>query len=318
MARRKRGNPVHGWLVLDKPYDLGSTEAVSRSKWLFEAQKAGHAGTLDPLATGILPIAFGEATKTVPYVQDGLKTYRFSARWGVATTTDDAEGEACAESDFRPSQDEIEAILPDFTGTITQRPPAFSAIKIGGQRAYDLAREGEKVTVPERDVTIEALHLVEIVSEDEAVLEAVTGKGTYVRALVRDIAEALGTVAHVSSLRRTAVGPFTEEMAVTFREMTGRPDTDRLTPEDRAGDFAPFLIGVEQGMMEFPQVSIDRTAASRLFHGNEAILAPAQMTPIRQGSSDDIEPILAMEGDAPVAICRLEGMKLKPVKVFNL
>ena len=318
MARKKRGKPIHGWLVLDKPYDLGSTEAVSKAKWLFEAQKAGHAGTLDPLATGILPIAFGEATKTVPFVQDGLKTYRFTARWGIATATDDTEGEETDTSDVRPSRHDIEAVLDRFTGTITQRPPAFSAIKIGGERAYDLAREGEKVEVPERDVTIEDLRLLDIPSADEAVFEAVTGKGTYVRALVRDIGEALGTVAHVSALRRTAVGPFTEEMAVTFEEMTGRPGTDRMAPEDRDRDFSEFLTSIEASMLEHPRVSIDRTAASRLQQGGEAILPVAEMAPIRQGNPDDIEPVLALEGDMPIALCRLEGMKLRPVKVFNL
>ena len=318
MARKKRGKPIHGWLVLDKPYDLGSTEAVSKAKWLFEAQKAGHAGTLDPLATGILPIAFGEATKTVPYVQDGLKTYRFTARWGIATTTDDTEGDVSAESDVRPSREDIEAVLGRFTGTITQRPPAFSAIKIGGERAYDLAREGETVEVPEREVTIENLSLIEMPSADEAVLEAVTGKGTYVRALVRDIGEALGTVAHVSALRRTAVGPFTEEMAVTFEEMTGHPGTERLSPEDRDRDYLEFLTSIETSMLDYPRVSIDRSAAARLQHGGDAVLPVAEMAPIRQGNPDDIEPVLALEGETPIALCRLEGMKLRPVKVFNL
>ncbi|MEM9423003.1 MAG: tRNA pseudouridine(55) synthase TruB, partial [Pseudomonadota bacterium] len=157
MGRRKKGRAVHGWLILDKPYDMGSTEAVSKVRWLFDAQKAGHAGTLDPLATGILPIAMGEGTKTVPYVQDGLKTYRFTAHWGEKRSTDDLEGEVTATSDVRPDKAAIEAILPQFTGTVTQIPPAFSAIKIGGQRAYDLAREGAAVTPPPREVTIEHL-----------------------------------------------------------------------------------------------------------------------------------------------------------------
>lgn len=318
MARRKRGNPVHGWLVLDKPYDMGSTEAVSKAKWLFQAQKAGHAGTLDPLATGILPIAFGEATKTVSYVQDGLKTYRFTARWGIATSSDDKEGEIIGESDVRPGREAILDILPRYTGTITQRPPAFSAVKINGARAYDLARDGEQVEVPEREVTIEDLALIDMPSTDEAIFEAVTGKGTYVRALVRDIGEALGTVAYVSALRRTAVGPFTEEMAVSFEEMTGRPDTERLTPEDRNADYFPFLSSIEQSMLEYPNVSIDRIAASRLQHGGDALLPVQAVTPIRQGSPEDIEPILALEGDSPIALCRLEGLKLRPLKVFNL
>ncbi|MEE4213150.1 MAG: tRNA pseudouridine(55) synthase TruB, partial [Parvularcula sp.] len=189
MGRRKKGRKVHGWLILDKPYDVGSTEAVSRLRWFADAQKAGHAGTLDPLATGILPIAFGEATKTVPFVQDGLKTYRFTARFGVRTNTDDLEGEVVEEHPARPSDAEIEGILPEFEGDIEQVPPAFSAILVNGERAYDLAREGEEVTLKSRKVWIESLRFIERPDEDHAVFEAVVGKGTYVRALVRDLAE---------------------------------------------------------------------------------------------------------------------------------
>lgn len=319
MGRRKSGRPVHGWLILDKSYDLGSTEAVSKLRWLFDAQKAGHAGTLDPLATGILPIAFGEATKTVAYVQDGRKTYRFTTRWGEATQTDDREGEVTERSDVRPSREDIEAILPDFTGTISQVPPAYSAVKIDGQRAYDLAREGEVVDVPAREVTIDSLSLIDMPSTDEAIFEAVTSKGTYVRALARDMARALGTVAHISSLRRTAVGPFTEDHAVTLEEMTGQPADARMSPENRTPEaYEKFLVGIDQAFAEYPQVAIGRIEAARLSSGGEAILPMSQLTPVRQGRSGDIEPLLAMEGETPVAVCRLEGMKLRPVKVFNL
>ncbi|WOI53128.1 tRNA pseudouridine(55) synthase TruB [Parvularcula sp. LCG005] len=319
MARRKKGRAVDGWLVLDKPYDMGSTEAVSKLRWLFDAQKAGHAGTLDPLATGILPIAFGEATKTVSFIQDGLKTYRFTARWGASTTTDDLEGDVLETSDHRPSKADILDILPEFTGTIEQRPPAFSAIKIDGERAYDLARDGEAVVPPAREVTIHSLRLVDCTSADEAVFEAVTGKGTYVRAVVRDMAEALGTRAHVSALRRTAVGPFTEDMAVTFEELTGRDALARLEPGDRNVDrYDDHLTGIEQAMTEYPSVSIGRSEAARLSSGGAAILPIAQVGPIRNGQADDIEPVLAMEGDRPIALCRLEGLKLLPTKVFNI
>ncbi|MCA8889008.1 MAG: tRNA pseudouridine(55) synthase TruB, partial [Parvularculaceae bacterium] len=202
--RRKKGRPVNGWIILDKSYDMGSTEAVSKLKWLFQAQKAGHAGTLDPLATGVLPIAFGEATKTVPYVMDATKRYRFTAQWGEATTTDDSEGEVIARSDHRPARADIEAILDDFTGEIEQTPPQFSAIKVGGERAYDLARDGETVELPTRLIDVHELTLLDIPDADHAVFEAVTGKGAYIRALVRDMGVALGTQGHVSALRRVA------------------------------------------------------------------------------------------------------------------
>ena len=317
MARRKKGRPVHGWLVLDKPYDVGSTEAVSRLRWFAGAQKAGHAGTLDPLATGLLPIAFGEATKTVPYVQDGLKTYRFTARWGEATSTDDTEGEVIARSGVRPTPAEIEAALPALTGTIQQRPPAFSAIKVGGERAYDLARDGEDVKLEARPIDVDSFRLVEA-RGDEAVLEAVTGKGAYVRALVRDLAERLGTVGHVTRLRRTRVGPFTEADMVTMEAVTGHPASERLGPEHRDEDrFDAALIGTAEGMREHPQAVIDGTAANRLRHGQEALLAPPAARAVRGDQAGEAYPVLALEhGGGPVAICRLDGLKLVPVKVL--
>lgn len=318
MARRKRGRPLTGWLVLDKAYDLGSTEAVSKAKWLFDAQKAGHAGTLDPLATGILPIAFGEATKTVSFVQDASKTYRFTAHWGRQTATDDLEGDVIAQSDVRPTPEAIEAILPQFSGVIEQRPPAYSAVKVNGARAYDLAREGQVVDLPLREVTIDRLTLVDTPSADEAVFEAVTSKGTYVRSLVRDMAEALGTVGHVSALRRTAVGPFTEQDAVSFEEMTGVADTERLSPEHRSPDHDRYLLGIEDAMAAHPKVALGRPEAARLASGGDVVLPLPLLTPIRAGNPEDIEPVLALDGSHPVALCRLEGMKLRPVKVFNL
>ena len=317
MARRKKGRPVHGWLVLDKPYDYGSTEAVSRLRWFAGAQKAGHAGTLDPLATGLLPIAFGEATKTVPYVQEGLKTYRFTARWGEATSTDDTEGEVTARSDVHPDAEAIEAALPAFTGTIQQRPPAFSAIKVDGERAYDLARDGAAVELEARPITVESFRLVEA-REGEAVLEAVTGKGAYVRALVRDLAEALGTVGHVSALRRTRVGPFGEADMVTMEAVTGHPAAERLGTEHRdEARFDAALIGTAEGMRDRPRAVIDGTAANRLRHGQEALLAPPDAKAVRGDRAGEVEPVLAVErGGAPVAICRLDGLKLVPLKVL--
>ena len=319
MGRRKRGRAVHGWLILDKSYDVGSTEAVSKVRWLFDAQKAGHAGTLDPLATGVLPIALGEATKTVPYVQDGLKTYRFTARWGEARATDDHEGDVTATSDVRPSREQIERILPDFRGEIDQVPPAFSAVHVNGARAYDLAREGKDVVLPPRRVLIEQLKLVDIPSADEAVFEAVTGKGTYVRSLVRDIAAALGTCGFVSSLRRVAVGPFHEDDAVTIHEMTGLDEEARLAPEDRdPARYEEYLLPVGAALARHPQVSVNRAEASRLANGGGVVLPLDRVAPLRAGNAGDIEPILAVEAEQDIALCRLEGMKLLPTKVFQL
>ena len=214
---------VSGWVVLNKPYDMTSTEAVGKVRWLFAAKKGGHAGTLDPLATGILPIALGEATKTVPQVQDGRKIYRFAVKWGEATATDDAEGEVVATSDIRPARGAVEAILPRFTGTIQQVPPAYSAIKVDGERAYDLARAGETVTLAAREITIEALRLLDH-AEDRSSFEVECQKGTYVRAVVRDLAAALGACGHVSALRRTRVGPFLLDRAVALDALQAMTD----------------------------------------------------------------------------------------------
>jgi len=225
MSRRKpKGRDISGWLCIDKAVGQTSTACVASVKRLFDAQKVGHAGTLDPLASGALPIALGEATKTVPFVQDGAKLYRFTVRWGADTDSDDADGTVTASSDVRPGRAEIEAALPAFIGEIMQRPPSFSAIKIGGERAYDLAREGELVELAERPVTIRRLAVVDMPDADHTVLEAECGKGTYVRSLARDLAHRLGTRGHVSALRRLAVGPFDEtimmplEALITARE----------------------------------------------------------------------------------------------------
>ena len=215
MARRKKGNPINGWIILDKPVGMTSTQAVGKVRWLFQAQKAGHAGTLDPLATGVLPIALGEATKTVPYAVDGVKAYEFTVRWGAETDTDDAEGRIVETSDLRPTADEIEAILPDFHGEILQTPPQFSAIKIQGERAYDLARSGETVKLEPRPVVIDRLDLVAMPDTDTSVFEAECGRGTYVRALARDMGRRLGCLGHVTQLRRTRVAAFSAGSAVT-------------------------------------------------------------------------------------------------------
>jgi len=307
--QRKKGRPVSGWLILDKSYDLGSTEAVSKAKWLFQAQKAGHAGTLDPLATGVLPIAFGEATKTVPYIMDAEKRYRFTAQWGAATTTDDAEGEIIATSDKRPLEKDIEAVLDQFVGEIDQIPPQFSAVKIGGERAYDLARDGEEVKLEPRKISVHELTIVETPSPDETVFEAVTGKGAYVRALVRDMARALGTQGHVTRLRRLAVGPFRAEVGVTIEAL------EALTLlEDRDATLTP----ITSALSHMPQASIDGPQADKLRRGQAAIIAPPVAKGIRGETAGVIPAVLAVLYDEPVAICELDGLKLKPARVFNL
>lgn len=305
----KKGRPVSGWLILDKGYDVGSTEAVSKAKWLFQAQKAGHAGTLDPLATGVLPIAFGEATKTVPYIMDAQKRYRFTASWGAATTTDDREGEIIARSDHRPSAADIEAVLSNFTGEIEQVPPQFSAIKIDGARAYDLAREGEAVEIPSRVIDIHELLLTDMPDENTAVFEAVTGKGAYVRALVRDIAKELGTEGHVSELRRLSVGPFHADEGVTV---------DALEAFEAPDDRDETLLGLDVALVSMPQTAISGAEAEKLKRGQAAVIAPAIAKGVRGDQSGFIPEVLASLHGDPVAICALDGLKLKPVRVFNL
>ncbi|MGH6831319.1 MAG: tRNA pseudouridine(55) synthase TruB, partial [Methylocella sp.] len=217
-VRASARNDVHGWVVLDKPAGMTSTHAVSRLKRIFNAKKAGHAGTLDPLATGVLPVALGEATKTVPFVQDGEKAYRFTVRWGTETDTDDSDGRVAARSEARPAADAILALLPQFTGTIEQTPPSYSAIKINGERAYDLARGGAAPELSPRPVTIYALDLI-ATGRDEAVFEAHCGKGAYVRAIARDLGRILGCYGHVSALRRTRVGPFYDKDAARLLDL---------------------------------------------------------------------------------------------------
>lgn len=306
--RRKKGRPVSGWIILDKACDFGSTEAVSKLKWLFQAQKAGHAGTLDPLATGVLPIAFGEATKTVPYVMDATKRYRFTAKWGEATSTDDREGEVIATSEKRPSRAEIEAVLPRFTGTIEQVPPQFSAVKVGGERAYDLAREGEIVALEARAIDIHELTLIDIPDADHAIFEAVTGKGAYVRALVRDMARMLGTEGHVSELRRTAVGPFRAEDGVTIAALEAME-----SPEAR--DAA--LLPIDAALAGLPQAAVGGPEADRLKRGQPAVITPATAKGVRGSDVGTIPAVLASLHGEAVAICELDGLKLKPLRVFN-
>jgi tRNA pseudouridine55 synthase len=302
MARRKKGNPVHGWLVLDKPAGMTSTQAVGAVRGIFGAQKAGHAGTLDPLATGILPIALGEATKTVPYAVDGQKEYRFTVRWGVETDTDDAEGRKVATSDARPARAAIDALLPSFTGEILQTPPAFSAVKIAGARAYDLARAGEAVELEARPVHIDALELVDCPDPDTAVFEAECRKGTYVRALARDIGRALGCRGHVIALRRTRVGPFAEAGAVTM-------DALRAAAEAGAGAPLDLLRPVETALADLTVLRVSREETVNLLRG-QPVLVRGQSLPAPG-------PAYATCKGHLVALGLIEKGQLRPTRVFN-
>ncbi|MGD9542282.1 tRNA pseudouridine(55) synthase TruB [Methylocystis sp.] len=296
---KKRSNRavVDGWVALDKPVGLTSTQAVSRLKRIYNAQKAGHAGTLDPLASGMLPVAFGEATKTVPFVQDGEKAYRFTVRWGVETDTDDSDGRMTRESAARPARAAIEALLPQFTGEILQTPPQFSAIKIAGERAYDIAREGEQVELKPRAVRIDSLTLIES-SADDATFVMECGKGAYVRALARDLGRVLGCLGHVTALRRTRVGPFIEDDAYTL---------DEIENQNMA---AEALLSVEAGLAELPCVVVDRDTAARLRRGGSVILRG------RDAPHEGV--VYAACGGVPVAFGEIVQGALAPARVFNL
>ena len=302
MARKKKGDPVHGWVVLDKPLNLTSTQAVAIVKRLFNAQKAGHAGTLDPLATGILPIALGEATKTVSFAVDGAKAYRFAVRWGAETPTDDAESAPSATSVARPTLAAIEAILPHFIGEISQVPPAFSAIKIDGNRAYDLARDGETVALEPRTVVIESLRIADMPSDDTTVFEAECGKGTYVRAIARDMGRMLGCYGHVAALRRTRVGSFTEDMSVTL---------DDLRADAEAGEAAQDLRPVETALGDILALDVSPSDAASLCRG-QAVLIRGRDAPVLGGTA------YALSRGRLVALGEIEKGALRPTRVFNL
>ncbi len=307
MARRKKGDPVSGWICLDKPYDFGSTQAVGRVRWLFNAQKAGHAGTLDPLATGVLPIALGEATKTVPFMMEADKAYRFTIEWGRSTTTLDREGETVATSNVRPTRAQVEAALPAFVGDIQQVPPAFSAIKVDGERAYDLARAGETVELAARPVTIHAARVSDAPDADHIEIEVECGKGTYVRSIVRDLAAALGAEAHVSALRRTRVGPFGEDRAISLENLEDMSHKAAL-PE--------VLLPVETALDDIPVLAVTAEDAFRLAQGRPIVLVPRQVETLRARLSGGSRLVSAMEGTRLVALAEMRAGKLNPVRVF--
>ena len=305
MGRRKKGSPVHGWFVLDKPVNMTSTQAVGIIRRVFNAQKAGHSGTLDPLATGILPIALGEATKTVSFAVDGEKAYRFTVRWGAETETDDTEGAVAKTSDLCPDRASIEALLPQFHGEIMQVPPAYSAIKVDGARAYDLARDGETVVLDARPVFIDSLQLVDMPDATTSVFEARCGKGTYVRALARDMGRLLGCYGHVIALRRTQVGPFDEAIAVTMDELMGVSDSG--DPEQ----LARLLQPVEAALADLPELLVSQSDAASLARG-QTVLIRGRDAPILSG------PAYATSKGRLIALGELAKGALHPTRVFNL
>ncbi len=305
MRRDKRD--VHGWIVLDKPIGMTSTHAVAVIKRLFKAKRAGHAGTLDPLASGGLPIAMGEATKTVPFVMDGRKRYQFTVCWGEERDTDDTEGRATQTSDSRPTAEAIRALLPQFTGNIEQTPPQYSAIKIAGERAYDMARDGEVVPLVPRPVVIHELVLVDQPDGDHSVFEAECGKGTYVRALARDIGRLLGCYGHISALRRTLVGPFDEADMIPLEQLEAL--CDRAASGD--GNLADVLLPVETALDDIPALAVTRADAARL-HRGQAVLLRGRDAPNCSGT------VYVTVAGRLLALAEIGNGELIPKRVFNL
>lgn len=300
MARGRKGNPISGWLVVDKPAGVTSTAVVGKVRWALNAQKAGHAGTLDPAATGVLAIALGEATKTVPYITDATKCYRFVVNLGAATNTDDAEGEVIATRDSRPSDAEIEAALGQFRGDIQQVPPQFSAVRVDGERAYDLAREGEQMELAARPLFVEKLEVISRPSADQVELEMICGKGGYVRSIARDLGEALGCLGHVAWLRRVWSGPFRAEEGISPDEI------ERLS---RTPELEARLLPVEAGLTGLPRVEATPEGAVRLGHGNPGMV----LGNLPWGT----EAWAAFEGRA-IAVGRYQSGELHPARVFVL
>lgn len=299
MARRKKGRDISGWLVIDKPAGLTSTTVVNKVRWALDAKKAGHAGTLDPDATGILAVALGEATKTVPYVTDALKAYRFTVRFGIATNTDDADGDVIDTSDNRPSDADIAAALPGFVGDIMQVPPAFSAVKVDGERAYAKARAGEDVTLEARPLFVESLEMVARPDPDHAEFDMVCGKGGYVRSIARDLGQALGCLGHVTTLRRIWSGPFELEDAITLDEVEALARTPELDAK---------LLPLSAGLMDLPELPTTVEGATRLRNGNPGMVIAAD------AAYGDVA-WASLQGE-PVAVGVYKAGELHPTRVF--
>ena len=309
MGRKKRGDVVNGWVCFDKPFEMGSTEAVSKLRRLFNAQKAGHAGTLDPLASGILPIALGEATKTVPFLMDAEKVYRFTINWGVSTDSIDREGEIVGRSNVRPSVEAVTAALPSFVGDIDQTPPRFSAIKVDGQRAYELARDGAEFELASRRVTIHEAAVTDAPDADHVEITMRTGKGVYVRSLARDLALMLGAEGHVSALRRERVGPFSVDNAVTLDILAD------LVHRDAASE---GLLPVATALDDIPELAVTDQDAFSLRQGRPIVLLPRQVETLKGQLHGDARTVSVFLGQTLVALGQLRAGRLEPDRVFNL
>lgn len=312
MARNKKGIKIDGWLNLDKPQGLTSTQAIGKVRRLLNAQKLGHAGTLDPLATGVLPIALGEATKTIPFVQDSEKAYAFTITWGVQTDTDDSEGDEIDRSDNIPTQEDIEAALPAFIGEIEQIPPQYSAVKIDGQRAYDLARKGETVKIKSRIVTITELKLIDWPSETQTRFTMTCGKGTYVRSVARDLAQKLDTCGHISQLRRTRTGVFPEKEAISL---------DKLEEIiDKSGSDAA-LYHLDYVLDDIPALDVSRDEAKTIRNGQALDFISrgdfARLEAEGLGTQEE-QLVVLYHGEEPIGLAENKGAKTKPVRLFNL
>jgi tRNA pseudouridine55 synthase len=307
MVRQKKGRKLDGWLILDKPAGITSTQAVNKVKRALDAQKAGHGGTLDPLATGLLPIALGAATKTVPYVMDSTKIYHFTIRFGEARDTDDAEGAVVATSDARPTDDEIRAALPQFTGNIMQIPPAFSAIKVEGERAYDLARAGAPPELPPRPAQVDRFELIGRPDADTAEFEVQSGKGVYMRALARDLSRACGTVGHIVVLRRLRVGPFLENMAVTLDKF--------LDPEQNPATLAEFVRPLSTALDDIPALALNAAEFHAISQG-QAISLVELMGRIPEAANPDEGLVRIVAAGGVKALARLSDGWLKPERLF--
>ena len=305
--RRKQGRPLNGWLIVDKPPGMTSTDVVNRVRRGFDAQKAGHGGTLDPLATGVLPVAFGSATKTVPYVQDGTKLYRFTLRLGDARDTDDADGQTVAQSDARPTDDQLRAALPAFIGDIMQVPPAYSAIKVDGERAYDMARDGRPPALPPRPARVDRFELVERTDRDTAVFEVQSGKGVYMRSLARDLALACGALGHVAALRRLRVGPFLEAQAISLDKCLRSADNAPASPD--------LLRPVMTALADIPALALTDTEAHSLSQG-QAISLVDLMGRIPRTADPDGGLARAMAGTRVIGLCRLSDGWLRPERML--
>ena len=308
MSRRKpRGRPLNGWLIVDKPPGLTSTDIVNRVRRAFDAQKAGHGGTLDPLATGVLPVAFGAATKTVPYVMDGTKLYRFILRFGEARDTDDADGTVTATSPVRPTDEQIRAALEKFRGDIMQTPPTFSAVKVAGERAYDMARDGRPPALEPRPARVDSFELIERPDPDTAIFEVASGKGVYMRSLARDLAVACGTFGHIAALRRLRVGPFTETQAIPLDKLRATDDTAPASPD--------LLLPVATALADIPALALTEAEASGLRHG-QAISLVTLMGRIPGNAEPSGGLVRAMAGSRVVGLARLQDGWMKPERLL--